>query len=357
MPVVTPMPGSPVTAYYSPQMRPAMLSTLDAGLNATPTLQSPSSGWKRRRAAAVLDECRLGTPSSLRREVASTGYRPQARAVSSLPRELAVLEEIRARTLGKRLVIFLDYDGTLTPIVSNPEDAVLSDGMRAAVGRLAASKEVAIVSGRSREKVEAFVQLQSLIYAGSHGFDIAGPDGLRHRIAEEALPMLAAARDALAARLANIPGATVEDNEFSVSVHWRNVAQEHRAAVEAATRAEVEARPGLKVTTGKCVFEVRPELPDAPVWHKGAAVRFLLDHLLRRGEGDESMDALEEVVPIYIGDDLTDEDAFEVLHDLGGLSFLVAGAGEAERPRETYGSHVLANCDEVQALLTALASL
>jgi len=278
--------------------------------------------------------------------------------VASLPRALDALDELRARAAGKRLVIFIDYDGTLTPIVSNPDHAFLSETMRAAVERLAASKEVAIVSGRSRQKVEDFVRLTSLFYAGSHGFDIAGPDGLRHRIGEEALPTLAAARDALQARVASIPGASVEDNQFSVSVHWRNVPEALRGEVEAATRAEVEARHGLKMTTGKCVFEVRPELPGAPVWHKGAAVRFLLDYLInaRRAHGLAGHEVEDEVVPIYIGDDVTDEDAFAALHGLGGLSFLVAGAGESERPRETYGSHVLADSDEVQALLHALAA-
>jgi len=73
--------------------------------------------------------------------------------VASLPRALDALDELRARAAGKRLVIFIDYDGTLTPIVSNPDHAFLSETMRAAVERLAASKEVAIVSGRSRQKV------------------------------------------------------------------------------------------------------------------------------------------------------------------------------------------------------------
>lgn len=334
-----------------------MLSAFGVGLNATPTLQSPSIGWKRTRSAAVLSDCRVpaGFLSTRKQE-------PQALPIASLPRALDSLEEIRSRTRGKRVVVFLDYDGTLTPIVSNPDHAVLSDSMRATIERLAASKEVAIVSGRRREKVQAFVQLSSLIYAGSHGFDIAGPS-LRHTIAEEALPALAAAREALTARLAQIPGAAVEDNEFSVSVHWRNVPEEHRPAVEAATRAEVEGRPEqLALTSGKCVFEVRLRPRVAPVWDKGAAVRFLLDHLLgaqhagERGE-ERGGGGLEDVVPVYIGDDTTDEDAFAVLRELGGLSFVVAGAAEGERPRETLGSHVLADVGEVEALLGALASV
>ena len=73
--------------------------------------------------------------------------------------------------------MFLDYDGTLTPIVSDPDAATLSDHMRDAVGKLSDRATVAIVSGRAREKLRNFVQLPELYYAGSHGFDIDGPGG------------------------------------------------------------------------------------------------------------------------------------------------------------------------------------
>ena len=77
--------------------------------------------------------------------------------------------------------MFLDYDGTLTPIVSDPDAATLSDHMRDAVGKLSDKATVAIVSGRAREKLRNFVQLPELYYAGSHGFDIDGPGGTGRR--------------------------------------------------------------------------------------------------------------------------------------------------------------------------------
>ena len=84
----------------------------------------------------------------------------------------------QALRAGRRqLVVFLDYDGTLTPIVSDPDAATLSDHMRDAVGKLSDKATVAIVSGRAREKLRNFVQLPELYYAGSHGFDIDGPGG------------------------------------------------------------------------------------------------------------------------------------------------------------------------------------
>lgn len=79
----------------------------------------------------------------------------------------------------RQLVVFLDYDGTLTPIVSDPDAAILSDQMRSAVGKLAERATVAIVSGRAREKLRNFVQIPELYYAGSHGFDIDGPNGVQ----------------------------------------------------------------------------------------------------------------------------------------------------------------------------------
>jgi len=73
------------------------------------------------------------------------------------------------------VVVFLDYDGTLTPIVSNPDEAFLSAAMRSAVQQVAQTFPTAVISGRGRDKVEAFVQLEELYYAGSHGLDIKGP--------------------------------------------------------------------------------------------------------------------------------------------------------------------------------------
>src|SRR5256885_10928881 len=88
---------------------------------------------------------------------------------------------------GDRLAMFLDYDGTLTPIVSHPEDAWLSDSMRRTLRELAARMPVAILSGRDLDDVRRRVDIAGIVYAGSHGFDIAGPHGLRRQMASEFL--------------------------------------------------------------------------------------------------------------------------------------------------------------------------
>lgn len=91
------------------------------------------------------------------------------------PCVLTQFDRFAAAVAGKRLAVFLDYDGTLTPIVKNPEEAFMSEATRAIVRELAQLYPTAIISGRGREKVEEFVQLRELYYAGSHGMDIAGP--------------------------------------------------------------------------------------------------------------------------------------------------------------------------------------
>eukprot|EP00632_Arachnochrysis_sp_CCMP2950_P003401 CAMPEP_0185709022 /NCGR_PEP_ID=MMETSP1164-20130828/27797_1 /TAXON_ID=1104430 /ORGANISM="Chrysoreinhardia sp, Strain CCMP2950" /LENGTH=498 /DNA_ID=CAMNT_0028376493 /DNA_START=102 /DNA_END=1595 /DNA_ORIENTATION=+ len=183
----------------------------------------------------------------------------------------------------RRLVVFLDYDGTLTPIVSDPAAARLSETMRDAVRRLAARAPVAVVSGRAREKIHEFVALSDLYVAGSHGFDIDGPNGLRHAVATELSPLLEDARDALTRELEAIPGVAVEDNRFALSVHWRNVAEQtDRRRVEQivdAVLASPHYEGQLRKSHGKCVYELRPSVD----WDKGKAVVYLLELLRESG--------------------------------------------------------------------------
>src|SRR5438552_15620805 len=100
-----------------------------------------------------------------------------ARQISDLPHALGEGEAPAQRFAGKQPAVFLDYDGTLTPIRDRPEDAVISDSMRAAVRRLAERVPVVVVSGRDRKVLQELMGLDNLIVAGSHGFDIWSPAG------------------------------------------------------------------------------------------------------------------------------------------------------------------------------------
>ncbi len=247
------------------------------------------------------------------------------------------MPEIQARLRGRRLAAFLDYDGTLTPIVPRPELAVLADGMRAALERLARLAPVAVVSGRDLADVRARVGLE-LVYAGSHGFDIAGPGGVRfeHPRGLAALPALDAAERQLRAALAGVEGVLVERKRFTLAVHYRQVRAAFTPAVERAVDAALGTPAPLRKMRGKNVFELLPDLD----WDKGAAVLWLLEALALAGN---------DVLPLYAGDDVTDEDAFRALQGRG-LGIVVAA-----EPRATAARYRLRDPEEVGAFLEALA--
>ncbi len=243
-----------------------------------------------------------------------------------------VLEQALDR---RRPQIFLDYDGTLTPIVPRPEDAVLAPATRAAVARLAARYPVAVISGRQLADVRALVGLPELYYAGDHGFEIAGPEGFEWQFGQGYVDELASLHRQLVARLPQPDGLLLEQKRYSLSIHYRLVEREALPPVEQALTAILAEHPRLRLRAGKQVFEIRPHVD----WHKGKAVRKLM----------EILGADRHALPIFIGDDVTDEDAFEELRP-AGLGILVS-----EDPRPTAAAFRLHDPDEVRALLDYLA--
>lgn len=256
-----------------------------------------------------------------------------------IPSALDRMPEIAACLRQRRPAIFLDYDGTLTPIVERPEEARMDEETRALVARLATLCPVAVVSGRDLPDVRARVGLD-LYYAGSHGFDIAGPGGLRHahERAVAAEPVLDAAEHDLRRALAAIAGARVERKRFSIATHYRMVRSAELPAVERAVNGVRARHAGLRRGRGKKVIELLPALD----WDKGAAVLWLLRAL--------ELDAAD-VLPIYVGDDLTDERAFRALATRG-LGIVVR-----EKPRPTLARYRLCDPAEVRGFLATIAGL
>src|SRR5437762_10800179 len=210
-----------------------------------------------------------------------------------IPSVLDRLDKIIGPRRGKRFAVFLDYDGTLTPIVDHPEDAWLSDSMRRALRELAARVPVAILSGRDLDDVRRRVDIAGIVYAGSHGFDIAGPHGLRRQMGSEFLPKLDTANKELQQALDGISGARVERKRFSIAAHYRNVNENDVPKVEQAVGEVATRHRKLRRINGKKVYELLPDV----AWDKGKAVLWLLEALgLERGN----------IRPIYIGDDRTD---------------------------------------------------
>ena len=229
----------------------------------------------------------------------------RARAEAASPADLVLrrLEPwLRQRPTA---ALFLDYDGTLTPIASRPEEAVLSDAAREALRQAAQTHalDVTIVSGRSLEDIRRMVRVPGLTYVGNHGFEIEGP-GFSHRIGGDrhrvAVDQAAVDLEALAIR-----GAQVEHKGVTISYHVRGVPPDDREEAERAAMVAMKHR-GLRVTHGKMVVEGRPPLS----WGKGHAVLYVL----RARHGEHWTARLRA---IYVGDDITDEDAFRSLRGIG----------------------------------------
>jgi trehalose 6-phosphate phosphatase len=254
-----------------------------------------------------------------------------------IPSALDRLDEILAPAHGTRVAVFLDYDGTLAPIVSNPEVGVLSDSVRHTLRDLAARAPVAILSGRDLDNVRERVGIENIVYAGSHGFDIAGPDGLRRQMASEFLPKLDTAERKLQEALDGISGARVERKRLSIATHYRNVNENDIPKVKQAVGEVARHHRELRKMTGKKVHELQPDID----WDKGRALMWLQETLGLEGEN---------VFPIYVGDDRTDEDAFRALKQCG-IGILVS-----EEPKFTAAKYSLRDPAEVERFLRALTA-
>ncbi|XP_038906683.1 trehalose-phosphate phosphatase B-like isoform X2 [Benincasa hispida] len=246
----------------------------------------------------------------------------------------------------KKIVVFLDYDGTLSPIVDDPDRAFMSSEMREAVREVAKCFPTAIISGRSRDKVKEFVKLSNVHYAGSHGMDIIMTptsdnevDEVSFQPAKEFLPAIQQIRQILEEETRKIEGAMVEDNRFCVSVHFRHVHERDLEKLEKKVQSIIGKNPDFHITQGKKVMEIRPTIN----WNKGHAMEYYL-HIL----GHTSID---DVIPLYIGDDRTDEDAFKVIEMRGqGIAILVSSI-----PKHTKASYSLKDPSQVLAFLLRLA--
>ncbi|XP_062189677.1 probable trehalose-phosphate phosphatase 10 [Phragmites australis] len=313
-----------------------------------------ASGW--------LNDMKISSPTSICVNIGNPGaFDPIYRAwTKKYPSALNAFDRIVAYGKGKKIALFLDYDGTLSPIVDEPDNAIMSDQMREVVKNVALHLPTAIISGRSCDKVFDFVKLTELYYAGSHGIDIMSPLGKSGSVtghksctnysnkqdkevkmfqaASEFLPMIDEVFRLLVEKIRGIHGAKVENNKFCLSVHYRNVDEKDWPLVAEHTNDVLKAYPRLQLSHGRKVLEIRPVID----WNKGKAVEFLLDSL--------GLANCDNVLPIYIGDDRTDEDAFKVLReDKRGFGILVSSV-----PKESHALYSLVDPSEVMDFLKRL---
>lgn len=231
-----------------------------------------------------------------------------------------------------RTALFLDFDGTLAPIVANPADARPSRRARALLARLErlTGGAVAIVSGRPLESLDTLLAPLVLPAAGVHGRQRRTADGhVRH--AGTASSELAAADARLAAFAHPHHGMLVERKPGAVALHFR-LRPEMEDAARALTRAIAEASPSLRLLEGKMVAELA-----VGALGKGDAVAAFMAESPFAGR-----------VPVYFGDDVTDEDAYPAVEAAGGLSVRIG-------PGKTRARFRLDGVDALEAWMAALA--
>lgn len=250
------------------------------------------------------------------------------------------LEELGPRIVqAPHLLLFLDFDGTLTPIEPHPDMVHLPTARAAKLQALNANPQVStmIISGRERANLQARVGVPGLIYAGNHGLEISGP-GLVfvEPTAVECRGALQALAADLAHRVAALPGAFVEDKGLTLSIHYRQAPPDSAETIRQTVHcALANASHPFQLTTGNMVFDVRPRV----AWSKGTAANWIRTQL-----------AKPDALAVYIGDDATDEDAFACLSD--DITIKVGGG-----PSETAAAFQVESHEDVWRFLSWLGTV
>lgn len=243
------------------------------------------------------------------------------------------------------LHLFLDFDGTLTPIMPHPDDAWLAPPTHALLGRvlLRPHTRVTLVSGRHLDGLRARADFDPLALdlVGSHGMEwrLGGVDGT-DPIALAAVPTMARIADAIAEAVAASPGAALEQKRYSLSLHVRAATAERQRVLHDVLRLAVATEPTTEIVAGKGVFEVRPV--GAP--HKGAGIM----RVLAAAHGATWR---ETCAAVFIGDDRTDEDGFVALAKDGAGVRVQDGVERASAAR-----YCTVSVDDTLALLASLCS-
>jgi trehalose 6-phosphate phosphatase len=225
------------------------------------------------------------------------------------PDGFEVTSEVDAELRLDGLALLLDVDGTLLEIAPTPGEVVVDEEI---IGLLRALSirtggALALVSGRSIANLDALFEPLLLPAAGLHGFERRSAAGEYHRRALPPGELLSQGRESLSALCDAHPALLMEDKRFAIAVHYRQAPQLERAVLSTVARTAVELGPEFVMQRGRCVAELRPA--DA---RKGAAVADFMCEPPFAGRR-----------PVFIGDDITDESAFDYVNTVAGLSIAV----------------------------------
>ena len=206
--------------------------------------------------------------------------------------------------LAQRVTLFLDYDGTLVRFASRPQDAMPPRQVLDLLRELAANPKVrpVIITGRSLKDITEMIGIENLDYIGFHGFEVQVCGRRESRLSPASAAALRSIREDAEKEFAGIEGIWIENKAgASVNFHYRDYDGEPAAEKERFIEiVRKHARGKLRIIGGSRILEALPG-----EWDKGkASAAFISEHH-------------EDSLPVYFGDDMTDEDAFETLLDKG----------------------------------------
>lgn len=247
----------------------------------------------------------------------------------------------RAVKNKSKILLLFDFDGTLTSIVGEPKKVKLSSSIRGYIRKLSKNRrvEIGIVSGRELKDIMDLVGVKGIYYAGNHGLEVKGPKDLFiHPSYKRYNPYVKKIAAILRRNISGIEGAILEYKRLSLSLHYRLVPPKNipklKSIFRRITMPYIKSGK-VRVTKGKKVLEVRPPV----FWDKGKAVKMI-----------EKMTGKKDVIKVFVGDDLTDEDAFKVLRKKDFAIRVV-------KKRRSYASYFLKNPGEMRRLLMKITRI
>jgi len=216
---------------------------------------------------------------------------------------------------AKHILLLIDYDGTLTPIVERPELAYLSLEVKECLQGLAGVPylTLGIISGRTLEDLQERVDINGIIYVGNHGLEIEGPGvSFVNPAAKQEVPLLHSLWQDIDKAIADIRGARIDNKGLTLSLHYRLVDEAQLDELNHIFNEMVKsplASGQIRVTPSKKAYDIRPAVD----WDKGKAMEFIAKKLNGRNKP----------LMLFLGDDVTDYDGFRLANRDGGISIFV----------------------------------